>query len=33
MHAFAFGRPLDDAFIEHLADDIILPLLTREPRS
>lgn len=29
MHGFALGRPLDDAFIEHLVDDIILPLLTR----
>lgn len=32
MHCFAFGRPLDEPFIEHLVDDIILPLLTREPR-
>lgn len=32
MHCFALGEPLDDAFIAHLVDDIILPLLTREPR-
>jgi AcrR family transcriptional regulator len=32
MHCFASGRPLDDAFIEHLVDDIIMPLLAREPR-
>jgi AcrR family transcriptional regulator len=32
MHCFALGRPLDDAFIEHLVDDIIMPLLAREPR-
>jgi AcrR family transcriptional regulator len=32
MHCFAFGQPLDDAFIAHVVDDIILPLLTREPR-
>src|SRR3954468_14006272 len=31
MHCFASGRPLDDAFIEHLVDDIIMPLLAREP--
>jgi AcrR family transcriptional regulator len=31
MHSFALGRPLDDAFLAHLTDDIILPLLTREP--
>lgn len=32
MRAFALGEPLDAAFVEHLVDDIILPLLTREPR-
>jgi AcrR family transcriptional regulator len=32
MHCFAFGQSLDDAFIAHIVDDIILPLLTREPR-
>jgi AcrR family transcriptional regulator len=32
MHGFAFGLPLDPPFIDHLVDDIILPLLTREPR-
>jgi len=31
MRAFAFGGPLDDAFLAHLTDDIILPLLTRVP--
>jgi AcrR family transcriptional regulator len=29
MHCFAFGQPLDLPFIEHLVDDIVLPLLTR----
>jgi AcrR family transcriptional regulator len=29
MHRFAWGGPLDAAFIDHLVDDIILPLLTR----
>jgi AcrR family transcriptional regulator len=33
MHYFAFGLSLDEPFIDHLTDDIILPLLTREPRS
>jgi len=33
MHRFAFGQPLDEQFLEHLTDDIIMPLLTREPRS
>ena len=28
MHGFALGEPLDEAFIDHLVDDIILPLLT-----
>jgi AcrR family transcriptional regulator len=32
MHSFAMGLPLDEAFIDHLTDDIILPLLTGEPR-
>ncbi|MGX6607539.1 TetR/AcrR family transcriptional regulator [Micromonosporaceae bacterium Da 78-11] len=32
MHRFAFGLPLDAVFLEHLLDDIMLPLLTREPR-
>jgi AcrR family transcriptional regulator len=32
MHSFAFGLPLDEAFIDHLTDDIVLPLLTGEPR-
>ena len=32
MRAFALGEPLDAAFVEHLVDDIILPLLTYEPR-
>ncbi|GIF17318.1 AcrR family transcriptional regulator [Actinoplanes tereljensis] len=30
MHCFAFGRPLDDAYVAHVVDDIILPLLTRD---
>jgi AcrR family transcriptional regulator len=29
MHSFALGGPLDAAFIDHLVDDIILPLLRR----
>jgi hypothetical protein len=29
MHCFAHGEPLDEQFITHLVDDIILPLLTR----
>ena len=29
MHSFALGGPLDAAFIDHLVDDIILPLLKR----
>jgi AcrR family transcriptional regulator len=29
MHSFARGGPLDAAFIDHLVDDIILPLLQR----
>jgi AcrR family transcriptional regulator len=29
MRRFALGEPLDQAFIDHLVDDIILPLLTR----
>ena len=29
MHGFALGEPLDAAFIDHLVDDIMLPLLTR----
>jgi AcrR family transcriptional regulator len=29
MHSFARGGPLDAAFIDHLVDDIILPLLRR----
>lgn len=29
MHCFAQGEPLDEAFIAHVVDDIILPLLTR----
>lgn len=32
MHHFALGESLDDGFVAHLVDDIILPLLTREPR-
>jgi AcrR family transcriptional regulator len=28
MHSFARGDPLDAAFVDHLVDDIILPLLT-----
>jgi AcrR family transcriptional regulator len=27
MRAFALGEPLDSAFVEHLVDDIVLPLL------
>jgi hypothetical protein len=27
MRAFALGEPLDAEFIDHLTDDIILPLL------
>jgi AcrR family transcriptional regulator len=33
MRRFALGEPLDAAFLDHLVDDIVLPLLTREPRS
>jgi AcrR family transcriptional regulator len=33
MHRFALGEPLDEQFIAHLTDDIILPLLVRDPRS
>src|SRR3954470_13799030 len=29
MHCFALGNSLDEPFIAHLVDDIILPLLTR----
>jgi AcrR family transcriptional regulator len=32
MRGFALGEPLDAGFIVHLVDDIILPLLTREPQ-
>lgn len=32
MRRFALGEPLDEPFLDHLVDDIILPLLTREPR-
>jgi hypothetical protein len=28
MRAFALGEPLDAAFVDHLVDDIILPLLS-----
>jgi len=27
MHSFAFGGPIDEPFIDHVVDDIILPLL------
>lgn len=33
MHGFALGEPIDEPFIAHLTDDIILPLLARERRS
>jgi hypothetical protein len=29
MHSFAMGEPLDAKYIDHLVDDILLPLLTR----
>lgn len=29
MHCFAFGRRLDDAYVSHVVDDIVLPLLNR----
>lgn len=29
MRYFALGEPLDEPYLEHLVDDIILPLLTR----
>jgi AcrR family transcriptional regulator len=29
MHSFAWGEPLDAKYIDHLVDDILLPLLTR----
>jgi AcrR family transcriptional regulator len=29
MHHFAMGRPLDATFLDHVVDDIILPLLKR----
>jgi AcrR family transcriptional regulator len=32
MRVFALGEPIDDVWVEHLVDDIILPLLTREPK-
>jgi AcrR family transcriptional regulator len=32
MRYFALGEPLDAGFIEHLVDDIVLPLLKREQR-
>jgi len=32
MRLFALGEPLDQEFLDHLVDDIVLPLLTREPR-
>jgi AcrR family transcriptional regulator len=32
MHSFAFGRPLDDSYVAHIVDDIIVPLLARESR-
>jgi AcrR family transcriptional regulator len=28
MHVYALGEPMDDAFVQHLVDDIMLPLLT-----
>jgi AcrR family transcriptional regulator len=28
MHVFALGEPVDDAFVRHIVDDILLPLLT-----
>ena len=31
MRAFAHGEPLDAAFIDHLVDDIMLPLLGARP--
>ncbi|WP_127503284.1 TetR/AcrR family transcriptional regulator [Actinoplanes solisilvae] len=31
MRRFALGEPLDEPFLDHLVDDIVLPLLTREP--
>jgi AcrR family transcriptional regulator len=32
MHFIAFGRTIDDAYVTHVVDDIIVPLLAREPR-
>ncbi|HLL65900.1 MAG TPA: TetR/AcrR family transcriptional regulator [Micromonosporaceae bacterium] len=29
MRCFALGEPIDEAFIDHLVDDILLPLLSR----
>jgi AcrR family transcriptional regulator len=29
MHCFALGHSLDDGYIAHVVDDIVLPLLTR----
>jgi AcrR family transcriptional regulator len=29
MHRFARGEPLDGPFIDHLVDDVLMPLLTR----
>lgn len=29
MHRFALGEPLDGPFIDHLVDDVLMPLLTR----
>jgi AcrR family transcriptional regulator len=30
MHSIVFGGPLDEQFIVHVVDDIVLPLLTRQ---
>jgi AcrR family transcriptional regulator len=30
MHSFVLGGPLDERFITHVVDDVVLPLLTRQ---
>jgi AcrR family transcriptional regulator len=31
MHGIVHGEPLDEPFVTHLVDDVLLPLLTRRP--
>jgi hypothetical protein len=32
MRQFALGLPLNQPYLEHVVDDLVLPLLTRGPR-